>query len=131
LEPLKLLNFDFNANPDLVAALNSNADPDPASKNNADPWGSGSTTLFLKIELCCLTCRPDGVVCGHQFEPQLHRLKAARTLQGNIQSAVIQLLLFLRKGRNKLPFYTGSLFNKVLGASFVGGRVKTSLFKTG
>ncbi len=57
---------------------------------------------ILKIKLCCLTCRPDGVVCGHQFEPQLHRLKAARTLQGNIQSAVLQL--FLHQERNNLKF---------------------------
>ncbi len=34
-EPLKLLNLDFNADPD--PAFHSNADPDPASKNNADP----------------------------------------------------------------------------------------------
>ncbi len=32
-EPLKLLNFDINANP----AFHSNADPDPASQNIADP----------------------------------------------------------------------------------------------
>ncbi len=36
--PLKFLNFDFNADPDLV--FHANADPDPASKNNADPCGS-------------------------------------------------------------------------------------------
>ncbi len=35
--------------------LNSNADPDPVSKNNANPWGSGSANLVLKIKLCCLT----------------------------------------------------------------------------
>jgi hypothetical protein len=34
-EHLKLLNFDFNADPD--PAFDSNVDPDPASKNNADP----------------------------------------------------------------------------------------------
>jgi hypothetical protein len=34
-EPLKFLNFDFNADPDL--AFHSNVDPEPASKNNADP----------------------------------------------------------------------------------------------
>jgi hypothetical protein len=34
-EPLKLLNFHFNADPD--PAFYSNANPDPASKNNADP----------------------------------------------------------------------------------------------
>jgi hypothetical protein len=33
-EPLKLLNFDFNADPD--PAFNSNADPDPAFKNDED-----------------------------------------------------------------------------------------------
>jgi hypothetical protein len=34
-EPLKLLNFDFNADSDSV--FHFNADPDPVSKNNADP----------------------------------------------------------------------------------------------
>ncbi len=34
-EPLMLMNFDFNAG------------PDPASKNNADPCGSGSATLHI------------------------------------------------------------------------------------
>jgi hypothetical protein len=37
LEPLNLLNFAFNADPDLDLAFHSNADPDSASKNNADP----------------------------------------------------------------------------------------------
>jgi hypothetical protein len=35
IEPLKLLNFNFNAGPD--PAFQSNTDPDPASKINADP----------------------------------------------------------------------------------------------
>jgi hypothetical protein len=35
---LKLLDFDFNVDPD--QAFHSDADPDPASKNNADPGGS-------------------------------------------------------------------------------------------
>jgi hypothetical protein len=36
-EPLKLLNFYFNADPDpIFPAFHSNADPDPASNNNAD-----------------------------------------------------------------------------------------------
>jgi hypothetical protein len=34
-EPLKLLNFYFNA--DLDPAFRCNADPDPIFKNNADP----------------------------------------------------------------------------------------------
>jgi hypothetical protein len=34
-EPPKLLNFDFDADPD--PAFHSNANPKPASKNNADP----------------------------------------------------------------------------------------------
>ena len=34
-ESLKLLNFDFNTDPDPV--FHSNADPASASKNNADP----------------------------------------------------------------------------------------------
>ena len=42
-EPLKLPDFDFNADPD--PAFRSNVEPDPASKNNVDPPGSGSTTL--------------------------------------------------------------------------------------
>ncbi len=35
-EPLKLLHFDFDANPDPDPAVHSNADPDPVSKNNAN-----------------------------------------------------------------------------------------------
>jgi hypothetical protein len=34
-EPLKLLNFDFKADPD--PAFNFNSDSDPASKHYADP----------------------------------------------------------------------------------------------
>ncbi len=34
VEPLKLMNFDFNADPD--PAFHSSADPDPASKTIAD-----------------------------------------------------------------------------------------------
>ncbi len=36
-EILKLLNFDFNADPYPDPAFHSHADSDPASKNNADP----------------------------------------------------------------------------------------------
>jgi len=36
-EPLKLLMFDFNPDPDSDQAFHSNADPDAASINNADP----------------------------------------------------------------------------------------------
>ncbi len=36
-ETLKLLNFDFNADPGPDPALHSNADPDQASEINADP----------------------------------------------------------------------------------------------
>jgi hypothetical protein len=36
-EPLKLLSFDFNADPDPDPAFHSNTDPDAASKNNVDP----------------------------------------------------------------------------------------------
>ncbi len=38
-EPLKLLNVDFNADPDPDPAFHSNVDPvsDPASQINADP----------------------------------------------------------------------------------------------
>jgi hypothetical protein len=63
-KPLKLLNIDFNADPDPAfhsnadldpafhssadpdPAFQSNADPDPASKNYADPCGTGS---FAKL----------------------------------------------------------------------------------
>jgi hypothetical protein len=34
-EPLKLLNLNFNADPD--STVHSYADTDPASQNNADP----------------------------------------------------------------------------------------------
>jgi hypothetical protein len=44
-EPLKLLNFDFNADPD--ATFYSNANPDPKIMQiHADPCGSGSATLL-------------------------------------------------------------------------------------
>jgi hypothetical protein len=54
-EPLKLLNFDLNADPDL--AFHSDADPDPesASKNDADSCGSGSTTLGKNMFIISLT----------------------------------------------------------------------------
>jgi hypothetical protein len=42
-QPLKLLNFDVNAYP--YQPFHSTADPDPASKNNEDPCGSGSAIL--------------------------------------------------------------------------------------
>jgi hypothetical protein len=48
-EPLKPLNFYFNADPD--PAFHSNADPDPASKNYADPCGSGSGSATLLTSL--------------------------------------------------------------------------------
>jgi hypothetical protein len=41
----KLLKIDFYA--DLDPVFHSNADPDPASKNNANPCLSGSETLFM------------------------------------------------------------------------------------
>ncbi len=45
-EPIKLLNFDVNADPD--PALHSNSDSDPDSKINADPdpqpWFKTSVT---------------------------------------------------------------------------------------
>jgi hypothetical protein len=43
LELLKLLNFDFNADPD--QSFHYDEDPDPASQNKADPCGSGSVIL--------------------------------------------------------------------------------------
>ncbi len=46
-EPPKLLNYDFNADPDPDPAFHHNVDPNPASKNNADYmcFGSGFTLL--------------------------------------------------------------------------------------
>ncbi len=46
-EPPKLLNFDLYVDQD--PAFHSNADFDPASKNDADPCGYGSTTLEVGI----------------------------------------------------------------------------------
>ncbi len=43
IEPLKLLNFDFNATADPDPAFHSNAGP--ASKNNVEPCGSESAIL--------------------------------------------------------------------------------------
>jgi hypothetical protein len=34
---LKLMNFDFDADPNPDPAIHSNADPDPVSKKHADP----------------------------------------------------------------------------------------------
>ena len=55
---LKLQNFDFNADP--AAAVPSEADagldPGPASQNNANPCGSGSSTLLVK------TLNPDNAL---------------------------------------------------------------------
>ncbi len=50
-EPLKLLNLDFNADPD--PAFNCKAEPDPASQNNANPCLFGSATM-----LYCLILNP-------------------------------------------------------------------------
>ncbi len=36
-EPVKLLNFDADSNPDRDPAFHSNADPDQNSENNPDP----------------------------------------------------------------------------------------------
>jgi hypothetical protein len=36
-EPLKLLNFELNADPNLDPIFYSDVDPDPASQNKADP----------------------------------------------------------------------------------------------
>ncbi len=41
--PVKLLNFDLNADPD--PAFNSNADPDAVSKNNMDQCGSATLAV--------------------------------------------------------------------------------------
>jgi hypothetical protein len=46
--PLQLINFLFTADPDL--AFYSNADPEPASPNNADKCSSGSATILVCTE---------------------------------------------------------------------------------
>jgi ABC-type bacteriocin/lantibiotic exporter with double-glycine peptidase domain len=46
-EPLKLLSFDVNADPD--SAFPFNADPDPSSKINGGS-GSGSSTLLRTLK---------------------------------------------------------------------------------
>ncbi len=43
--PLKLLNLTLMRIRDPAFHSNANPNPDPASKNNADPCGSGSATL--------------------------------------------------------------------------------------
>jgi hypothetical protein len=50
-EPLKLLNFDFNADPYQAFHYNPDPDSDPASKNNADTCGSGSAILLFPLGL--------------------------------------------------------------------------------
>ncbi len=37
IQPLTILNFDFNADPDPAFHSNAGPDPDPAYRNNADP----------------------------------------------------------------------------------------------
>jgi hypothetical protein len=44
-ESLKLLNFDFNADPGPAFQLNVNLDPDPAFHSNADPESGFSFSL--------------------------------------------------------------------------------------
>ncbi len=46
-ESLQLLNFKFNAEPDLEPAFQSNVDPDPAFRNDVDPHVSGFVTMIL------------------------------------------------------------------------------------
>ncbi len=47
-EPLKLLNFDINADPD--PAIHCNVDPDPAFNSNAEP-DSSITLIQIRIQL--------------------------------------------------------------------------------
>jgi hypothetical protein len=56
-QPLKLLNFDFNAASDPAFHSNTDADPDSASKNNADLCGSGSATLTAGIQFGMVSSR--------------------------------------------------------------------------
>ncbi len=57
-EPVKLLNFDFNEDPD--PAFHSKADPHPASKDNADQCGSWSAIpLFTLLHLQLYTAASD------------------------------------------------------------------------
>jgi hypothetical protein len=60
-EPLKLLNFYFNADP----AFQSNADPDPVSKHNADPYGSVSATLHFTGSIFILKHKK---ICAYQLD---------------------------------------------------------------
>ncbi len=46
-ESLKLLNSDFNVDPDPTFHFNADPDLDPASLNNSDQCGTGSATLIL------------------------------------------------------------------------------------
>ncbi len=52
-EPLKLLNFDFNADPDPDFLSNADPDRDAASKINADLRESGSATLLVIDNFQC------------------------------------------------------------------------------
>jgi hypothetical protein len=47
-DPLKLLNFDFNADQDLAFHCNADPGPDQASKNNANLCQFGSATLISR-----------------------------------------------------------------------------------
>jgi hypothetical protein len=44
-----LIAFHLNADPDLAFHIDLHVDPDLASQNNADPWGSGSATKINKL----------------------------------------------------------------------------------
>jgi hypothetical protein len=45
-QPLELLNFDFNADPDPAFRSSADSDPGPVSYINADPYdGPGSASL--------------------------------------------------------------------------------------
>jgi hypothetical protein len=49
VKPQKLLNFDFNADPDPAFLSNADPDPDPASQNNTDPGPDRKVSCFQAL----------------------------------------------------------------------------------
>ncbi len=64
-EPLKLLNFNSNTDPD--PAFNSNADPDTGSKNNVDQCGSATLEVKCRfIYVLSATRQRKHMVCREE-----------------------------------------------------------------
>jgi hypothetical protein len=117
-EPLKLLNFDFNANADPDPALHSNADPDPASKHNrfnADPDPQPTLllgkcqTMFRPLE-GCITRRQrthlgvEGVDAGlHEHVGEDEILETGGAAGGTALVIVLEGLEEVCVGLLKLP----------------------------